>query len=98
MNRKKLRVVDYDNRDNQVTQLFLDNGDYIEVDVIELYNNLKENQMRDIKKELFEIKGGEFKDWYQSLSKLEKVEYRKILDELGKKQIHPRIITFYPSF
>tara|TARA_R100000908_G_scaffold46366_1_gene22721 strand:- start:3232 stop:3489 length:258 start_codon:yes stop_codon:yes gene_type:complete len=85
MNRKKLRVVDYDNRDNQVTELFLDNGDYIEVDVIELYNNLKENQMRDIKKELFEIKGGEFKDWYQSLSKLEKVEYRKILDELGKK-------------
>lgn len=41
--------------------------------------------MRNIKKELFEIKGGEFKDWYQSLSKLEKIEYIKILDELGNK-------------
>lgn len=41
--------------------------------------------MRNIKKELFEIKGGEFKDWYQSLSKLEKIEYIKILFKIVKK-------------
>jgi|TARA_R100000084_G_C4633931_1_gene139950 hypothetical protein len=41
--------------------------------------------MRDIKKEMFEVKGGDFKKWYLSLTKLEKLEYRKILDNLGKK-------------
>ena len=40
--------------------------------------------MRDIKKELFEIKGGEFAKWYTSLTKLEKLIYQKTLDELGK--------------
>ena len=40
--------------------------------------------MRDIKKELFEIKGGEFPNWYASLTKLEKILYQKTLEELGK--------------
>jgi hypothetical protein len=40
--------------------------------------------MRDIKKELLQIKGGDFPKWYTSLTKLEKVEYGKIMDELGK--------------
>ena len=41
------RVVDYDNRDDRTTELFLDNGDSVEVDVIELYDNLKENNPED---------------------------------------------------
>ncbi len=41
--------------------------------------------MRNIKKELLQIKGGEFINWYKSLSKLEKIEYSKILNEIGKK-------------
>ena len=40
--------------------------------------------MRNIKKELFEIKGGDFPKWYASLTKLEKIEYQRALDELGK--------------
>tara|TARA_R110000782_G_scaffold64360_1_gene131288 strand:+ start:292 stop:648 length:357 start_codon:yes stop_codon:yes gene_type:complete len=40
---EKRSVVDYDNRDDRTTELFLDNGDSVEVDVIELYDNLKEN-------------------------------------------------------
>jgi hypothetical protein len=47
------RVVDYDNRDDRTTELFLDNGDSVEVDVIELYDNLKENNptFADIREE-----------------------------------------------
>ena len=41
--------------------------------------------MRDIKKEMFEVKGCDFKNWYLYLTKLENLEYRKILDNLGKK-------------
>ena len=41
------RIVDYDNRDDRTTELFLDNGDSVEVDVIELYDNLKENNPED---------------------------------------------------
>ena len=40
--------------------------------------------MRNLREELFKIKGGEFPAWYVSLSKLEKLEYRQILEELGK--------------
>ena len=40
--------------------------------------------MRDLKEELFTIKGGDFPKWYESLTKLEKIEYRKIMDDLGK--------------
>tara|TARA_Y100000592_G_C5238259_1_gene207101 strand:- start:263 stop:406 length:144 start_codon:yes stop_codon:yes gene_type:complete len=40
--------------------------------------------MRNLREELFKIKGGEFPAWYASLSKLEKLEYRQILEELGK--------------
>jgi hypothetical protein len=41
--------------------------------------------MRNIKKEMIKINGGEFINWYQSLSKLERIEYGKILGEIGKK-------------
>ena len=40
--------------------------------------------MRDLREELFKIKGGEFPKWYASLTKLEKLEYRQILEELSK--------------
>jgi len=40
--------------------------------------------MRDLKEELFTIKGGDFPNWYASLTKLEKIEYGRILSELGK--------------
>ena len=40
--------------------------------------------MRDLKEELFTIKGGDFPKWYESLTKLEKIEYNNILSQLGK--------------
>ena len=40
--------------------------------------------MRDLKEELFTIKGGEFPEWYASLTKLEQIEYGHILKQLGK--------------
>jgi len=39
----KVYVVSMDNRDDRTTLLNLSNGDYVEVDVIDLYENLKEN-------------------------------------------------------
>tara|TARA_R100000908_G_C3662471_1_gene89100 strand:- start:83 stop:220 length:138 start_codon:yes stop_codon:yes gene_type:complete len=39
---------------------------------------------RDIKKEMFELKGGDFPKWYSSLTKLEKAEYRLILEKLSQ--------------
>ena len=41
--------------------------------------------MRDVKKEMLEVKGGDFIEWYLSLTKLERLEYKKILDNLEKK-------------
>ncbi|MDA8959238.1 hypothetical protein N9F64_00405 [bacterium] len=40
---EKRSIVDYDNRDGRTTELFLDNGDSVEVDVIELYNEIRKN-------------------------------------------------------
>ena len=40
----ELEVVDTDNRDSQYTVLHLSNGDYVEVNVVELYQNMKDNQ------------------------------------------------------
>jgi hypothetical protein len=40
--------------------------------------------MRDLKKELLLIKGGDFPKWYASLSKLEKIEYGLMLEEMSK--------------
>ena len=40
----ELEVVDTDNRDSQYTVLHLSNGDYVEVNVINLYQNLLDNQ------------------------------------------------------
>ena len=37
---------------------------------------------RDIKKEMMTLKGSEFKSWYNTLSKDEKVEYAFILEDL----------------
>lgn len=37
---------------------------------------------RDIKKELLKIKGGEFIGWYSSLTKLEKAEYKLMLEKI----------------
>ena len=41
--------------------------------------------MRDLKEELFEIKGGDFPKWYASLTKLEKVEYGIIIEKLSRE-------------
>ena len=41
--------------------------------------------MRDLEKELLKIKGGEFPKWYASLTKLDKVEYQIILEELSRE-------------
>ena len=41
---KELDVVETDNRDSTYTILRLSNGDYVEVNVIELYQNLMDNQ------------------------------------------------------
>jgi hypothetical protein len=39
---------------------------------------------RDLKKELLKIKGGDFLEWYSSLSKLEKLEYKIMLEQLSE--------------
>lgn len=41
--------------------------------------------MRDLKEELMQIKGGDFPQWYASLTKLEKVEYSIALEQLSKE-------------
>ena len=41
--------------------------------------------MRDLKEELFTIKGGDFPKWYASLTKLEKIEYGRILQQLDSE-------------
>lgn len=40
---------------------------------------------RDIKRELLEISGSAFIEWYSSLTKFEKVEYRVILEQLSEE-------------
>ena len=40
--------------------------------------------MRDLKEELMQIKGGDFPEWYASLTKLEQIEYGRILQQLGE--------------
>ena len=51
--------------------------------------NIKETpflvNLRDIKSELLEVRGGEFPLWYSNLTGNEKVEYSKSLKGLGKK-------------
>ena len=51
---KELDVIETDNRDSKYTILRLSNGDYVEVNVIELYQNLIDNQSDD--ENLAEIK------------------------------------------
>ena len=45
---KELDVIETDNRDSKYTILRLSNGDYVEVNVIELYQNLIDNQSDDV--------------------------------------------------
>ena len=40
--------------------------------------------MRDLKEELLKMKGGDFPKWYASLTKLEQIEYGRILQQLGE--------------
>ena len=40
---------------------------------------------RDIKKELLKVKGGDFIEWYSSLTRLEKAEYQIMLEQLSEK-------------
>ena len=40
---------------------------------------------RDIKKELLEISGSAFIEWYSSLTKFEKIEYKVILEQLSEE-------------
>ena len=40
--------------------------------------------MRDLKEELFSIKAIDFPQWHDSLTKLKKLEYVKIMKDLGK--------------
>ena len=51
--------------------------------------------MRDIKKELLEIKGGDFPKWYSSLSKLEKLEL-SIQDDV--KSLYSKYIDLTEQF
>ena len=44
---KELTVVETDNIDSENTILRLSNGDYVEVNVIDLYENIKENNEDD---------------------------------------------------
>lgn len=39
---------------------------------------------RNLKEEILKIKGGDLIKWYSLLSKLEKAEYRIILDKLSE--------------
>ena len=41
--------------------------------------------MRDLKKELLNLKGGDLPKWYSSLTKLDKAEYQIILEELSRE-------------
>ena len=45
---EELDVIETDNRDSKYTILRLSNGDYVEVNVIELYQNLIDNQSNDV--------------------------------------------------
>ena len=40
---------------------------------------------RDLKKELLKVERGSFLEWYSSLSKLEKLEYQMMLEQLSKE-------------
>ena len=40
---------------------------------------------RNLKEELFTIKGGDFPKWYASLTKSEKIEYEKIYENRKNK-------------
>ena len=41
--------------------------------------------MKNMKEKILSIKGGEFKEWYSSLSSIEKIEHRKATDSLQEE-------------
>ncbi len=45
---KELNVIGTDNRDSVYTTLQLENGDYVEVNVIDLFQNILDNQEIDV--------------------------------------------------
>tara|TARA_R110001583_G_scaffold57531_4_gene172135 strand:+ start:815 stop:1027 length:213 start_codon:yes stop_codon:yes gene_type:complete len=45
---KELNVIGTDNRDSVYTTLQLENGDYVEVNVINLFQNILDNQEIDV--------------------------------------------------
>jgi len=84
------RVVDYDNRDDRTTELFLDNGDSVEVDVIELYDNLKENNPEDLDEIAFGAAGtdkrtGQVVGEIIELIRSTGVDAYEVMEELGQE-------------
>ena len=90
LNEDRRRVVDYDNRDDRTTELFLDNGDSVEVDVIELYDNLKENNPDDIDEIAFGAAGtdkrtGQVVGEIIELIRSTGVDAYEVMEELGQE-------------
>jgi len=56
----------------------------LENNICSIYVCTNYNMMRDLREELFTIKGGDFPKWYGNLTKLEQIEYHHILKQLGK--------------
>ena len=83
-------VVDYDNRDDRTTELFLDNGDSVEIDVIELYDNLKENNPEDLDEIAFGAAGtdkrtGQVVGEIIELIRSTGVDVYEVMEELGQE-------------
>ena len=90
LNEDRRRVVDYDNRDDRTTELFLDNGDSVEVDVIELYDNLKENNPEDLDEIAFGAAGtdkrtGQVVGEIIELIRSTGVDAYEVMEELGQE-------------
>ena len=90
LNEDRRRVVDYDNRDDRTTELFLDNGDSVEVDVIELYDNLKENNPEDLDEIAFGAAGtdkrtGQVVGEIIELIRSTGVDVYEVMEELGQE-------------
>ena len=91
---EKRSVVDYDNRDGRTTELFLDNGDSVEVDVIELYNEIRKNNEDLAENKL--IKETKEEDYYNLLMDLKGTE----LDWITKRRFETLMMKrgMYDSF
>ena len=93
---KELDVIETDNRDSKYTILRLSNGDYVEVNVIELYQNLIDNQEsvnEDINYDEFDEKPKDFKSLLELGAKATKlmgedklIEISDAFEERGDEQ------------